>query len=110
VQEAIAGASALLVVLSRVSVTSEWCKRELNADLVKELEERRVVVMPILVQNCDVLLFLREKLYADLRSDFNDWLTSVLEVIVAVTNHATPRIDEPECHTYWSIDWEELGG
>ena len=31
IQEAIQDAGALLVVLSRASVESEWCRRELNA-------------------------------------------------------------------------------
>jgi hypothetical protein len=62
IQDAIAGASALLVVLSKASVKSEWCKKELSAGLVRELEEKRVVVLPVLKEDCEVPLFLRDKL------------------------------------------------
>ena len=48
VQEAIRGASGLLVILSKASVESEWCKKELSSGLIRELEEKRVVVLPVL--------------------------------------------------------------
>src|SRR6266849_3850548 len=40
IQQAIQESSALLVVLSKASVKSEWCKKELSAGLVRELEEK----------------------------------------------------------------------
>src|SRR4051812_23154787 len=63
VEEAIAGASALLVVLSRASVESNWVKKEVNAGLVRELEEKQVVVLPVLVEDCKIPVFLREKFF-----------------------------------------------
>ncbi|MGD0857026.1 MAG: toll/interleukin-1 receptor domain-containing protein, partial [Dehalococcoidia bacterium] len=65
IESAIENADALLVVLSRASVESEWCKKELTAGLIKELEEKSVFVMPIVIDNCVIPLFLRDKLYAD---------------------------------------------
>ena len=66
IQSAITGSSAVLVILSRYSVASEWCKKELNSALVRELAERKVLLLPCVVDDCDIPLFLREKLYADL--------------------------------------------
>lgn len=54
IQQAIQESSALLVVLSKASVQSEWCKKELNAGLVRELEEKKVLVLPVLVEDCDI--------------------------------------------------------
>ena len=65
IQEAIQTASALLVVLSKAAVASEWCRRELSAGLMRELEEKRVLVLPLLLEDCDIPMFLREKRYAD---------------------------------------------
>jgi hypothetical protein len=53
VQQAIQDSDALLIVLSKTSVTSEWCKKELNAGLMRELDEKRVLVLPVLVENCE---------------------------------------------------------
>jgi len=41
---------------------------------MRELDEKRVVVLPVIVEECDIPLFLREKMYADLRTNFNTGL------------------------------------
>jgi hypothetical protein len=105
IQEALQDASALLVVLSKSSVKSEWCKKELNAGLIRELEERRVVVLPILLEDCDITLFLKEKMYADFRSNFDEGLRAVLQGIEKVTSSVQNRIETPKYHTDWAEDW-----
>lgn len=81
IQQAITGASALLVILSKSSVSSPWCVKEMNSGLLRELEERQVVVLPVLIEDCQIPLFLREKLYADFRPDFDAGLRVVLESV-----------------------------
>lgn len=110
IQDAADGASALLVVLSNASVASEWCKRELSAGLLRELEEKRVVVMPVLLEDCKVPLFARGKFYADFRSNFDDGLKTVIDGIAKVTNPFLGRIIEYDYHTDWSMDWGEVDG
>ncbi|MDB5344829.1 MAG: hypothetical protein JWP89_3206 [Schlesneria sp.] len=105
IQEAITEASGLLVVLSGASVKSEWCRKELNSGLMRELDEKRVVVLPILVEDCTVPLFLRDKMYADFRTNFDDGLFTVLEKIASVTNEWQARIEDPEYHNDMAIDW-----
>lgn len=110
VQDAVEGASALLVILSKNSVDSPWCKRELSAGLLRELEEKRVVVMPVLIEDCDIPLFARGKLYADFRKDFDDGLKTVLDGVAKVTNPNLSRAVKQEYHTDWSIDWGDIKG
>lgn len=105
IQSALQDAGALLVVLSPASVASEWCKRELTAGLVRELEERRVVVLPLLLEDCDIPLFLRDKLYADFRQDFKSGFEAVIKAISKVANDARSRIEDPKWHTDWAMDW-----
>jgi TIR domain len=105
IEEAVTGASALVVVLSQSSVSSEWCRKELTAGLVRELEEKRVVVMPVLLENCDVPLFLRDKKYADFRTDFDSGLSDLLKGVSRVTNDTRSHIETPDWHTDWAIDW-----
>lgn len=104
IQDAIAGASALLVVLSKAAVKSEWCNKELSAGLVRELEEKRIVVLPVLKEDCAIPLFLRDKLYADFRENFDDGLRTILESIAKVTSNTLGRYDEPKFHVDWAID------
>jgi len=110
VQEAVDGASALLVILSKASTESEWCKKELSAGLLRELEEKRVVVMPVLLENCSIPIFARGKMYADFRTNFDEGLDSIEEGIAKVTNSTMSRIKGPEFNTDWSIDWDIRSG
>ena len=103
IQQAVDGASALLVVLSPESVESEWCKRELSAGLLRELEEKRVVVMPVLLRDCEIPVFARGKFYADFRTNFDDGLKAVLAGIAKVTNASLARIQEDQYDVDWSI-------
>jgi hypothetical protein len=105
VQDAIQGSSALLVILSKASVRSEWCKKELSAGLMRELDEKRVVVLPVLVEDCEIPVFLREKMYADLRTDFEQGLRSILDAIGKVTNAYQGRLEDAEGHVDWAEDW-----
>lgn len=110
VQEAVDGASALLVILSKASTESEWCKKELSSGLLRELEEKRVVVMPVLLEDCDIPIFARGKMYADFRSNFDDGMRTVVEGIAKVTNPYLARATEPEYNVDWSIDWGDVDG
>lgn len=110
VEEAVTGASALVVVLSKASMESEWVRKELSAGLVRELEEKRVVVMPALLEDCEIPLFLREKKYADFRSNFDEGLNELLKGIAKVTNDTRTRVETPKWHTDWAIDWGRVRG
>lgn len=105
VQEAIEGSSALLVIMSKASTESEWCKKEINGAFLKELEEKRVFVLPVLLEDCKTPLFLREKLHADFRTSFDEGLNVVLEGIAKITNPNLARFKELESHIDHSIDW-----
>jgi TIR domain len=110
VQEAVDGSSALLVILSNASTGSEWCKKELSAGLLRELEEKRVVVIPVMLEDCEVPVFARGKMFADFRKNFDDGLQSVVEGIAKVTNSSMARSKEPEFNTDWSVTWGVRSG
>ncbi len=105
IQEAIQGASGLLVILSKASAESEWCKKELSTGLIRELEEKRVVVLPVLMEDCKIPPFLKDKLYADFRTNFDTGLKAVLEAIARVTSDSLLRVESPEWHVDWAVDW-----
>jgi len=105
VQQAIQESSALLVVLSKSSVASEWCKKELSAGLMRELDEKRVVVLPVLLEDCEIPIFLREKMYADFRKSFDFGLKALVEAVSRVTNSDQGRIRAGNGTTDWAEDW-----
>jgi hypothetical protein len=105
VEDAITNASALLVILSKSSVESAWCRREINSGLLRELEERRVVVLPVLVDDCTIPLFLRDKIYADFRTSFDDGLRTVLEATARISNPNTGNFTGPVYNSDWALEW-----
>lgn len=53
------------VVLSHNSVNSEWVQKELQVAMQKEFSNRKVVVLPLLIETVEIPPFLRDKMYAD---------------------------------------------
>jgi hypothetical protein len=106
VQDALSDASALLIVLSQASLSSQWCRKELSAGLLRELEERRVVVLPILLEDCAIPLFLRDKFYADFRHSFDDGLSKILDATADLSSDTLGRSGGSEFHHDWAIDWQ----
>jgi hypothetical protein len=80
----------LIIVLSPRSVNSSWVRQELNAAHIKELEARKVVVLPALIEKCDVPLWLRDKHYADFRADYDYGLWELLEVLAPTQKPPPP--------------------
>ena len=105
IQKGIDTADALLVVLSKSSVESEWCRKELSSGLIKELDEKRVIVLPILLEDCKVPLFLRDKVYADFRTSFETGFPDVLEAITGATSLAMGRVIDDGSYLDWAERW-----
>jgi len=71
----------VVALLSRSSLASMWVAKELDVAMNQEIENRRVKVLPIRLDDSDLPGFLKGKLYADLRSP--DKLDSVVAMIEA---------------------------
>jgi len=72
------------VILSPTSISSGWVQKELRIATTMEIEQKQVKVLPILYRDCDIPLFLQDKVYADFRnrSMFQHSLIKLLEVLV----------------------------
>ncbi len=83
IQDGIQKSSWLLVVLSKSSIRSGWVKRELNSGLALELEKKGVFVLPVLKENCQIPLFLKDKVYADFRKPYRIGFETLLRRLAA---------------------------
>lgn len=110
VQDAVGDADALLVVLSKSSVDSEWCKKELRTALVRELDEKKTLVIPCLIEDCEIPMFLREKMYADFREEKGEAFDLLDRSLRRVSNPEQSRIEKNDFHTDWSLDWGDYSG
>jgi len=68
IREGIDSVDYVGVIISRHSVKSEWVKREVDIAMNQEIKGKRVKVLPLLAEDCDLPGFLEGKLYADLRT------------------------------------------
>lgn len=64
ISEGVQDSDFLIVVLSQNSVASNWVQKELQLAMTKEILGNRII-LPILIEKCEIPLFLRDKLYAD---------------------------------------------
>jgi hypothetical protein len=71
----------VVALLSQKSLGSTWVAKELDVAMNQEIENRRVKVLPVRLDDSDMPGFLKGKLYADLRSP--DKLDSVVAMIEA---------------------------
>ncbi|WP_259461679.1 toll/interleukin-1 receptor domain-containing protein [Enterobacter sp. R1(2018)] len=71
-------ADFILVILSSNSVGSKWVEREWQTKYWSEIEKGKIVVLPLLLQECVIPELLRTKKYADFRFDFNKGLNDLL--------------------------------
>ena len=77
ISEALEKADYLIIVLSQASVSSRWVQEELNAALTNQIAGKGVV-LPVLLEDCKLPVLLRNRLYADFRTDFNAGLQALL--------------------------------
>src|SRR3989304_6427488 len=71
VQQGLEGAEVFCVIFSRNSLKSEWVKRELTAALMREIEDRKGMILPVVIDASKLPLLVRDKFYADFRGDFD---------------------------------------
>ena len=107
IQGALTESSAILIVLSKDSVASEWCRKELNSGLTRELSEKKVLLLPCVIDDCSIPLFLQDKLYADFRSKPDEAIKQVSDALLRITNLQQGRLESPDFHTDWAYDWKK---
>lgn len=105
VQEALQESDFLCLVLSKNFIESEWCKKELTSGLLRELEEKRVVVLPLLIEDCNLPIFLRGKVYADFKKSFENGFSELIKVLAPLISSNQGRTINDEYTTDWGIDW-----
>ena len=56
------------IVLSPRSIKSKWVEKELDIAMNREIGSGEVIVLPLVMEECDLPSFLEGKLYADFYS------------------------------------------
>ena len=83
IESGISGAKYLIAVLSSDSINSQWCTKELRIAMDHQIAQQGLVVLPVLIEECEIPSFLQEKRYADFRNADN-FDNAVAELCAAI--------------------------
>jgi len=71
----------LILILTPAAVASGWVDREWKAKYWQEVEQERTVVLPVLLEQCEVPLLLKTRKYADFTGDHGHGLVELMGAI-----------------------------
>jgi HJR/Mrr/RecB family endonuclease len=69
VEQAVASSDIVLVLLSPASVSSRWIQAEWSAAFARELNDRAIRIIPVLIADCEIPPPFSSRVYLDIRTD-----------------------------------------
>lgn len=78
INQGIENSSFMAIVLSKNSIGKPWFKKEINAGFMKELNNRGVYLLPLLLEDCKIPPLLSDKKYANFSISYENGLTELL--------------------------------
>ncbi len=97
IENAISASDYLIVLLSPNSVNSKWMRQELGTALSNDLTTRDITLLPVVIKDCEIPPSLARYQYLDLRTDFDQGVTRLVEQITIA-----PEIK------FSKLDWESF--
>lgn len=89
VQRGLEDADFVAVLVTRNSIESGWVAKEWQSKIGVEAETRRVVVLPLRGDDCEMPVLLKDRLCADLSTDYDKAIRQVVDVISGVAANAS---------------------
>ena len=105
IEEGIRENEMLGIILSPEALESEWVKTELSSAWVKQMNVKKIVVLPILLRDCNIPLFLSDRLYADFRTNYDDGFSSLAHSL-GVKNDELCNVENWRKYKSKRIDWK----
>ncbi len=79
-EEGIKNADAMIIILSKNSVSKKWVKEELNAGFIKKIEKNTKLI-PVIIDDCEIPESLKSTVWQNIK-ELNNYETE-LEVIIS---------------------------
>ena len=81
ISDGIGKSDFLVVVLSNNSVKSMWVENEWQSKYYDEIKNRKVMILPILLEKCKIPNLLKAKKYADFTINYSEGLENLLKAL-----------------------------
>ena len=79
--EGLKSSDFLIAVLSPRSVDKPWVVREMSSSMMRQLGDKGIRVLPLLIEDCEIPPLLADLKYADFRTSFNEGLEELVSAI-----------------------------
>ena len=81
IESGIAEADYVIIILSRNSVNSGWVEREWKSKYWDEINKGQNLILPLLIEDCQIPYLLKTKKYADFRANYDAGFDAILSAI-----------------------------
>jgi hypothetical protein len=88
IQEGLDQADAIIFVISRNSLHSEWVQREFAAIALQQISKRQQRIIPVRLDECEVPSYLADRLYIDFAGDFAQGLNRLSDAFKVASPEA----------------------
>lgn len=72
INEGLSKCDHLIVIMSKAYFESSWTRHEFSAFAAREMAEKSNPILPVLIEDCDIPVFLQDRVYLDFRTSFDE--------------------------------------
>ena len=90
IQEGLRNSEYVIVILSKGSMERPWVRKEVAAAFNLEVEANRKRVLPAIIEECDIPIFLKDKLYADFSLSYEEGFESLFAALDIDASASSP--------------------
>ncbi len=96
IKDGISKVDFFILILSKNSADSKWVNYELSATILNEISRQETIILPVLIEDCQIPFSLQDRLYADFRLSFDKGFNSLLNVINTSKKESFKKYSETE--------------
>lgn len=108
IEEGIRENEYLGIVLSPEAMNSEWVKSELGAAWVKQMQSKKVFVLPIFYRECNIPYFLADRRFADFRTDYEQGFRELASIFGIKETEAITQDNWRRFTKNRKVDWKRF--
>ncbi|MDG0876188.1 toll/interleukin-1 receptor domain-containing protein [Paenibacillus thiaminolyticus] len=108
IEEGIRENEFLGIVLSPEALNSEWVKSELGAAWVKQMQLKKVFVLPIYYRDCTIPLFLADRKFADFRTNYEKGFNELASIFGIQETEAITQDNWRKFTKSRKVDWKKF--
>ena len=72
---------------------------------MRVLNENNIIEIPILLEHCELPIFMREKLYVDFTSDFEKGFDTLIQPLKKLVLENIGRLSDDDQITDYAVNW-----